>query len=64
LLIRGTDSISPLDLLALMAIQNLIDRAGEAFGAAQDSIDQAESQFKAREASRRFGFFRGGASRT
>jgi hypothetical protein len=64
LLIRGTDSISPLDLLALMAIQNLVDRAGEAFGAAQDSIDQAESRFKAREASRRFGFFGGGASRT
>jgi hypothetical protein len=42
LLTRGTDSLSPRDLLALMAMEALVGRSGEAFGAAQSSIDQAE----------------------
>jgi hypothetical protein len=35
LLTRGTDSLSPRDLLALLAMEVLVDRSGEAFGAAQ-----------------------------
>jgi hypothetical protein len=53
LLTRGTDSISPRDLLALMAMEALVDRSGEAFGAAQTSIDQDEHRFQERQGSRR-----------
>ena len=54
LLTRGTDSISPRDLLALLAIQALVNRSGEALGAAQTSIDRAEYRFQEGQASRRF----------
>ena len=54
LLTRGTDSISPRDLLALSAMQALVNRSGEALGAAQTSIDRAEYRFQERQASRRF----------
>jgi Family of unknown function (DUF5677) len=37
LLTRGTNSLSPRDLLALLAMEVLVDRSGEAFGAAQSS---------------------------
>jgi hypothetical protein len=54
LLTRGTDGLSPRDLLALMAMEALVERSGEAFGAAQSSIDRAEHRFQERQASRRF----------
>jgi len=54
LLTRGTASISPRDLLALSAMQALVDRSGEALGAAQTSIDQAEYRLQESQASRRF----------
>jgi hypothetical protein len=55
LLTRGTDSLSPRDLLALKAMQALVDQAGEAFGAAQTSIDEAERPTQKRQVSRRLG---------
>jgi hypothetical protein len=58
LLTRGTEMISPRDLLALMAMQALVDRSGDAFGAAQSSIDRAEQRIQERQASRRSGLLR------
>jgi hypothetical protein len=56
LLINGAEELSPRDLLALMAMQSLVDRAGEAFDAGQASVDEAEERFQARMANRRFRF--------
>jgi hypothetical protein len=53
LLTRGTYRLSPRDLLALMAMEALVERSGEAFGAAQLSIDQAEDLLQEKQASRR-----------
>jgi hypothetical protein len=58
LLTRGTDSVSPRDLLTLKAMQGLVDQAGEAFGAAQTSINKAEHRIRKRQASRRLGILR------
>jgi Family of unknown function (DUF5677) len=54
LLTRGTNSLSPRDLVAIMAMETLVDRSGSAFGDAQMAIDHAEERFEARQASRRF----------
>jgi hypothetical protein len=55
---RGADSLSPRDLVALKAMQALVDQAGNAFGAAQTTIDEAERRIQKRQASRRFGVLR------
>jgi hypothetical protein len=59
LLIYGSEEVSPHDTLALMAMQTLVDRAGEAFAAGQASVEAAEERFQARVANSHFRFRRG-----
>jgi hypothetical protein len=49
LLTYGAEEVSPRDVLAFMAMQTLVDRAGEAFAAGQASVEEAEERFQARE---------------
>jgi hypothetical protein len=52
-LLLSVEDVSPRDLLALMAMERLVDDAVEVFGQGEDSVSRAEERFQAQQKTQR-----------